>query len=81
MYKHAKNYNAAILKGLNGETREPVIREGQECRKCGLPVKTERHAIGWKPRPGQQYCFDWWLRCTNGKYNVIYLVEAAKRFL
>lgn len=59
-------------------TSPPSSEESESCRQCQTRLvrkETKRKT----PKPGQLYCYDWYLFCPNcGK---MYMVEAAKRML
>jgi ribonuclease HI len=54
-----------------------ITRAGQACRKCGIPV--ERRTPRRRPKPGQEYCYEYYLSCPSCGTN--YMVEEAKRYL
>lgn len=66
---------------LNQYGEEKIEREGQACRHCGHPVVRKEHRLGWRPKKGQPYYFKWWLKCTNGKCQAVYMTDSAKEFL
>lgn len=57
--------------------RTKIVREGQACRKCGLPVVRCEHGTPQKYKAGRGW-YEWWLRCPGCKTD--YFDEAAKRF-
>lgn len=66
----------ASLPSENSDSAE--VQEGGACRKCQTPLmkkETKKKA----PKPGQAYCYDWYLRCPG--CGTMYMVEAAKRML
>lgn len=57
------------------ESRGKVVREGQACRKCGMPVV--RQAPKRKISKKQSHYYEYYLVCPN--CGTIYLVDEAKR--
>ncbi len=52
-----------------------IIKEGQECRKCGTPV-VKRIPTRKKLKKGQKYFFNWYLFCEKCK--IFYMVESER---
>lgn len=55
--------------------KDRVTKVGHLCRKCGTPVESRQ--TKQKPKPGQQYSYDWYLVCPS--CSTMYMVDAAKR--
>ncbi len=61
----------------SNEDARQIAQEGQPCRKCSTPVI--KRTPQKKPRPGQEYFFEYYLYCPGCK--TMYMVEEAKRYV
>lgn len=66
-----------IEKSTTAETNHKILKEGDLCRKCNIPViiKKPEHK---KLKANQPYYFEYYLLCPQCKSK--YMVEEAKRF-
>jgi ribonuclease HI len=69
---------ASLLPSHQIDTSIKHEQAGEPCRKCGTPL-VQKPTKKQAPRPGQTYCYDWYLSCPG--CNTIYMVDAAKRKL
>jgi ribonuclease HI len=59
-------------------TADAILEEGAPCRKCETRL-IKKPTKKTKPKPGQTYCYDWYLFCPG--CCTMYMVDAAKRNL
>lgn len=82
----SKNPNGSVLvERMTSSSKSPLSSmspqssdQSESCRGCQTPL-VRKETKRKPPKPGQLYCYDWYLFCPNcGK---MYMVEAAKRML
>lgn len=56
----------------------PANAGGEPCPKCLGPMLRKSHPQGWKPKPTQEYYFEYWDVCKKCPHMQHY--ESAKRY-